>query len=182
VSSALERVPVGRSYILCSAPANTADAILCDSLARHAVHAAMAGRTDVMIGLRHDHFVHVPIALAVAAERRVASTRRATCGPRSSRRPGDRFASRRWASSDGGAVRMRSMDDASRLARGNWPVRRFRLGHEPGDDLSRTTSAAERVAMVWQLTLDSWASSGQAIPDYPRRETPITRRSLVAKE
>jgi 6-phosphofructokinase 1 len=59
------------SYILRSAPANTADAILCDSLARHAAHAAMAGRTDVMIGLRHDHFVHVPIALAVAAERRV---------------------------------------------------------------------------------------------------------------
>jgi len=59
------------SYILRSAPANTADAILCDSLARHAAHAAMAGRTDVMIGLRHDRFVHIPIALAVAAERRV---------------------------------------------------------------------------------------------------------------
>ena len=59
------------SYILRSAPANTADAILCDSLARHAAHAAMSGRTDLMIGLRHDHFVHVPIELAVRSERKV---------------------------------------------------------------------------------------------------------------
>lgn len=59
------------SYILRSAPANCADAILCDSLARHAAHAALSGRTDLMIGLRHDHFVHVPIELAVASERSV---------------------------------------------------------------------------------------------------------------
>lgn len=59
------------SYALRSAPASCADAILCDSLGRHAVHAAMSGRTDVMIGLRHDQFVHVPIALAIESERRV---------------------------------------------------------------------------------------------------------------
>ncbi len=59
------------SYILRSAAANCSDAILCDSLARHAAHAALSGRTDLMIGLRHDHFVHVPIELAITSERRV---------------------------------------------------------------------------------------------------------------
>jgi 6-phosphofructokinase 1 len=57
------------SYIIRSRPANTADALLCDLYARHAVHAAMAGYTDVMIGLRNDTFIHVPLA-QVAAERK----------------------------------------------------------------------------------------------------------------
>jgi len=69
------------------------------------------------------------------------------------------------------------MDDAARSERGGWPVRRFRLGDEPGDDLSNTTSAAERVAMVWRLTLDAWAASGRPFPEYSREHTPITRRS-----
>jgi hypothetical protein len=69
------------------------------------------------------------------------------------------------------------MDDAARSVRGAWPVQRFRLGDEPGDDLSNTTSAAERVAMVWRLTLDAWASSGRTLPEYSREHTPITRRS-----
>jgi len=54
----------------------------------------------------------------------------------------------------------------------DWPIRVYRLGEEPDDDLSETTTMAERVAMVWQLTLDAWASSGQPIPDYPRDQTP----------
>jgi len=51
------------SYVIRSRPANAEDAILCDFYARHAVHAAMAGKTDLVIGLVHDVFVHVPIAL-----------------------------------------------------------------------------------------------------------------------
>lgn len=69
---------------------------------------------------------------------------------------------------------------ARAAARKDWPIRVYRLGEEPDDDLSATTTAAERVAMVWQLTLDAWASSGQPIPDYPREETPtrlIRRKS-----
>jgi hypothetical protein len=58
-------------------------------------------------------------------------------------------------------------------ARKSWPVRRYRLGEEPDEDLSATTTASERLEMVWQLTVDSWASSGQPIPDYPREKTPV---------
>jgi hypothetical protein len=57
-------------------------------------------------------------------------------------------------------------------ARKSWPVRVYRLGEEPDDDLSETTTATERLEMMWQLAVDSWASSGQPIPDYPREKTP----------
>lgn len=56
------------SYSVRSVPADAEDAILCDLLARHAVHAAMAGKTGVVIGFLHDQFVHVPIE--VLASRR----------------------------------------------------------------------------------------------------------------
>jgi hypothetical protein len=67
-----------------------------------------------------------------------------------------------------------SDDAASRAAaRKSWPIRKFQLGEEPSDDLSATTTAAERIAMVWQLTQDAWASAGLKIPDYSRQETPV---------
>ena len=59
------------SYIVRSRPANKEDALLCDQFGRNAVHAAMAGRTDVLIGLWYNVFVHVPIPMATAAKRRV---------------------------------------------------------------------------------------------------------------
>ena len=49
------------SYIVRSQPADAEDAILCDQYARHAAHAAMAGKTGVLIGCLHDAFIHVPI-------------------------------------------------------------------------------------------------------------------------
>jgi len=51
------------SYMIRSRHADAEDAIICDFYARHAVHAAMAGKTGLMIGLVHDTFVHVPIDL-----------------------------------------------------------------------------------------------------------------------
>lgn len=51
--------------------ANTTDQILCDQMARNAVHAAMAGFTDVLVGCVHMLDVLVPIADAVAAPKRV---------------------------------------------------------------------------------------------------------------
>ena len=51
------------SYIVRSSPANTEDSILCDQFARHAVHAAMAGKTGLVIGYLHDCYIHVPIEL-----------------------------------------------------------------------------------------------------------------------
>jgi hypothetical protein len=58
-------------------------------------------------------------------------------------------------------------------ARKDWPIRVYRLGEEPDEDLSETTTASERLGMMWQLAVDSWASMGQPIPDYPREKTPI---------
>jgi 6-phosphofructokinase 1 len=51
------------SYQIRSRPANCEDALLCDLFARHAVHAAMAGKTGIVIGFLHERFIHVPIEL-----------------------------------------------------------------------------------------------------------------------
>ncbi len=59
------------SYMLRSVPAGAIDAVFCASLARHAVHAAMAGKTDMMVGVRHGVFVHVPLPLVLAEKKRV---------------------------------------------------------------------------------------------------------------
>ncbi len=59
------------SYLVRSVRADAEDAILCDQFARHAVHAAMAGKTGLMIGLIHDEFIHVPIELLATQRKRV---------------------------------------------------------------------------------------------------------------
>jgi len=59
------------SYYIRSVPANTEDALLCDQLARYAVHAAMAGKTDLLIGLWYNVFLHVPIPLATEEKKRI---------------------------------------------------------------------------------------------------------------
>ncbi len=51
------------SYLIRSSKANAEDSILCDLFARNAVHAAMAGKTGLVIGYLHDKFIHVPIEL-----------------------------------------------------------------------------------------------------------------------
>lgn len=50
------------SYLIRGCPANTEDALLCDRLARHAAHAAMAGKTGVVVSHLSGEFVHVPTA------------------------------------------------------------------------------------------------------------------------
>jgi 6-phosphofructokinase 1 len=59
------------SYFVRSSPANSEDSILCDMFARHAVHAAMAGKTGLIIGYLHDRFIHVPIDLLAAQHKRL---------------------------------------------------------------------------------------------------------------
>jgi 6-phosphofructokinase 1 len=59
------------SYIVRSSPANAEDSILCDLFARHAVHAAMAGKTGLVIGYLHDRFIHVPIELLTTRKKRL---------------------------------------------------------------------------------------------------------------
>jgi 6-phosphofructokinase 1 len=59
------------SYSIRSLPANAIDAEFCFALGQHAVHAAMAGRTNTMIGYWNRAFTHVPIELAVGKPRRL---------------------------------------------------------------------------------------------------------------
>ncbi len=49
------------SYIIRSVPANPEDAVYCGMLAEHAVHAAMSGRTRMIIGNWNSRFVHLPM-------------------------------------------------------------------------------------------------------------------------
>ncbi len=60
------------SYHIRSVPAKTADALLCEQFAHSAAHAAMAGKTDVLIGLWHSQFVHVPLSLSTGRIKRLS--------------------------------------------------------------------------------------------------------------
>jgi hypothetical protein len=55
-------------------------------------------------------------------------------------------------------------------------VRRYRLGEEPGDDLSRSTTAEERLAMMPGLAAEAWSLTGKPLPTYARAEAPVVRR------
>ena len=59
------------SYIIRSTPANPSDSIYCNRLGNNAVHAAMAGKTKMLVSLINNTFVHIPIALAVQKRNRV---------------------------------------------------------------------------------------------------------------
>jgi 6-phosphofructokinase 1 len=59
------------SYQVRGRPANTEDAVLCDRMGRHAVHAAMAGKTGLVISYLHGQFVHVPIGIIAEASKRL---------------------------------------------------------------------------------------------------------------
>ncbi len=62
------------SYLIRSVPASAQDNVYCSQLAQHAVHAAMAGKTSVLVGRWHCSFVHLPIALATHGRRKVSAT------------------------------------------------------------------------------------------------------------
>ena len=49
------------SYMIRSLPANANDRVFCNFLGRNAVHAGMAGKTDLLIGHWNNSFVHVPM-------------------------------------------------------------------------------------------------------------------------
>ncbi|HNS53170.1 MAG TPA: ATP-dependent 6-phosphofructokinase [Syntrophales bacterium] len=62
------------SYIIRSVPANASDSIMCGVLAQYAVHAGMAGKTGMLVGLVNDAYVHLPFR-AVAARRKMIDPR-----------------------------------------------------------------------------------------------------------
>lgn len=61
------------SYHIRSVPANAADSLYCEQLARQAVHAGMAGKTDLLIGLWHNHLVHVPLAISTGIKKKLST-------------------------------------------------------------------------------------------------------------
>jgi 6-phosphofructokinase 1 len=59
------------SYTIRSVPASTQDNVYCSRLAQHAVHAAMAGKTAMLIGRRHGSYVNMPTDLVIHGRRKV---------------------------------------------------------------------------------------------------------------
>ncbi|MBW2568874.1 MAG: ATP-dependent 6-phosphofructokinase [Deltaproteobacteria bacterium] len=59
------------SYIIRSLPANSNDHVFCSFLGRDAVHAAMAGKTGMLIGHWNNHFVHIPISASAGKRKRI---------------------------------------------------------------------------------------------------------------
>ncbi len=57
------------SYMIRSLPANANDRVFCNFLGRNAVHAGMAGKTNLLIGHWNNNFVHVPMK-TVAGQRK----------------------------------------------------------------------------------------------------------------
>jgi 6-phosphofructokinase 1 len=60
------------SYAIRSQPAGAWDRVITDRMARNAVHAAMAGKTDVLIGFWNQSVIHVPISVAVQEKKHLS--------------------------------------------------------------------------------------------------------------
>ncbi|MFP4629588.1 MAG: ATP-dependent 6-phosphofructokinase [Desulfohalobiaceae bacterium] len=61
------------SYIIRSIAANASDRVYCGFLGQNAVHAAMAGKTNMVVSNLQDHYIHLPLSL-VTKERRKLNT------------------------------------------------------------------------------------------------------------
>ncbi len=59
------------SYIIRSVPANPNDRVYCGFLGQYAVHAAMAGKTNMVVAKVMDRYVHLPLELVTSARRRL---------------------------------------------------------------------------------------------------------------
>lgn len=61
------------------------------------------------------------------------------------------------------------------MSRQAWPIRKYRLGAEPSDDLSDSTTPAQRLEMMWPLALEAWTLTGKPLPDHARVQAPVRR-------
>jgi 6-phosphofructokinase 1 len=59
------------SYAIRSVPANPYDSVYCVRLSQAAVHAAMSGRTEMVVGRYRRRFVHIPMQVAVSRRNQV---------------------------------------------------------------------------------------------------------------
>jgi len=58
-------------------------------------------------------------------------------------------------------------------ARASWPICIVSLGRGSEDDLSASTSPAQRLAVMWALAKEAWALMGRPVPDYDRAHAPV---------
>jgi 6-phosphofructokinase 1 len=59
------------SYMIRSVPANANDRVYCGFLGQYAVHAAMAGKTDMVVAKIMDRYVHLPLGMVITNRRRL---------------------------------------------------------------------------------------------------------------
>jgi 6-phosphofructokinase 1 len=59
------------SYTIRSVPANPRDSAYCLLLGHHAVHAGLAGRTNMVVGYWKHRYTHVPMALTVSKRKQI---------------------------------------------------------------------------------------------------------------
>jgi 6-phosphofructokinase 1 len=59
------------SYIIRSAPANANDSKFCNLLAQNAVHGALSGKTDFVVGFWNNQFTLIPIPITVAKRKKI---------------------------------------------------------------------------------------------------------------
>lgn len=59
------------SYLIRGTPANARDSAFCLLLGHYAVHAGMAGRTDMVVGTWKNEFTHLPIRHAVSGRKQL---------------------------------------------------------------------------------------------------------------
>mgnify|MGYP003623404724 CR=1 FL=1 len=59
------------SYIIRSIPANANDKVYCGLLGQNAVHAAMAGKTNMVVAELMDRYVHLPLELVTRKRRKL---------------------------------------------------------------------------------------------------------------
>jgi 6-phosphofructokinase 1 len=62
---------INPSYTIRSVAANANDHVLCGFLGRRAVHAGMAGKTKMLVGLCNNHYVHIPMEASAGKRRHV---------------------------------------------------------------------------------------------------------------
>ncbi len=59
------------SYIIRSVPANANDRVYCGFLGQNAVHAAMAGKTGMVVSRLLSRYVHLPLALVTRKRKKL---------------------------------------------------------------------------------------------------------------
>ena len=59
------------TYLIRGIRAEASDSVFCLLLAQNAVHAAMAGKTDMLVGHWSDTFTHVPIEMAIKQRKKI---------------------------------------------------------------------------------------------------------------